>query len=415
MHLATSEAAAQTTTLVVVLVIGGIVAIGVYLWYGWALSRLFPKLGSEASKGWIPFVNDAEIFVLGGAPAWSVALCFIPIVNIYALVMRVKAVSRINAVFGKGDGTTALAILVPPLWATMLAASQPLSVADRIFPTMAGQAAAGGTRVPALVPPPTESGLGLGLGLEATSEAEAATDAEAPVLQAPAIGGLKPISPYLDLPSPSEGRVIRPTAPAPAPTHPTHPTPIVVARPWEPAESPVRLDSAEAAMPFTPSPTPVVTEVPAELTDPPSPPAPVAWLVASDEDPEVDSYDEGAEGETIVVDRRPTTPWHLSIEGLGEFPLTGNHVLLGRKPTSTSEAAALMIPDATRTISKVHARLDMVNDEWVITDLNSTNGVIVIESNGTERLLAVGEAAAVPLSFILGNLAMSISIESPPV
>ena len=63
MHLATPEAAAQTTTLVVVLVIGGIVAIGVYLWYGWALSRLFPKLGSEASKGWIPFVNDAEIVV----------------------------------------------------------------------------------------------------------------------------------------------------------------------------------------------------------------------------------------------------------------------------------------------------------------------------------------------------------------
>jgi len=61
----------------------------------------------------------------------------------------------------------------------------------------------------------------------------------------------------------------------------------------------------------------------------------------------------------------------------------------------------------------VHARLDLVEGEWVITDLNSTNGVIITASDGTERLLAVGEAAVVPFSFTLGRLAMAISFEEP--
>ena len=64
----------------------------------------------------------------------------------------------------------------------------------------------------------------------------------------------------------------------------------------------------------------------------------------------------------------------------------------------------LRIHDTSRTLSKVHARLDLVNDEWIITDLNSTNGVIVVASDGTERLLVVGDAAPVPFSFILGKL-----------
>ena len=124
--------------------------------------------------------------------------------------------------------------------------------------------------------------------------------------------------------------------------------------------------------------------------------------------------DEGVDGETVLVDRVAPTPWRLNVEGMGEFPLTRQHVLLGRKPTGTIDTQALRIPDTTRTVSKVHARLDLVRDEWVITDLNSTNGVIVIASDGTERLLNVGEAAPVPFSFILGKLEMSISFESPP-
>ena len=113
------------------------------------------------------------------------------------------------------------------------------------------------------------------------------------------------------------------------------------------------------------------------------------------------------------MDRPLITPWRLTIEGVGEFPLASEHVLLGRKPSGTTETQALKIHDTTRTVSKMHARLDLVNDEWIITDLNSTNGVIVVAADGTERLLAVGGTAAVPFSFVLGKLAMSISFEDP--
>ena len=42
--------------------------------------------------------------------------------------------------------------------------------------------------------------------------------------------------------------------------------------------------------------------------------------------------DEGVDGETVLVDRVAPTPWRLNVEGMGEFPLTRQHVLLGRKP-----------------------------------------------------------------------------------
>ena len=45
--------------------------------------------------------------------------------NLYALVLRIQATSRINSAFGKGNGMTVLAMVLPPLWATILAGSQP--------------------------------------------------------------------------------------------------------------------------------------------------------------------------------------------------------------------------------------------------------------------------------------------------
>jgi pSer/pThr/pTyr-binding forkhead associated (FHA) protein len=86
-------------------------------------------------------------------------------------------------------------------------------------------------------------------------------------------------------------------------------------------------------------------------------------------------------------------------------------VLLGRKPTSANGTQALAIPDTTRTLSKVHARLDLVDGAWVITDLNSTNGVMIPAADGTERILNPGEAVAVPGTFVLGKVSMAISFE----
>jgi pSer/pThr/pTyr-binding forkhead associated (FHA) protein len=132
----------------------------------------------------------------------------------------------------------------------------------------------------------------------------------------------------------------------------------------------------------------------------------IAIAVAEDDD-DLDDED----GETVVVDRRPWIQWRLSVDGVGEFPLTGESVLLGRKPTSTNGSQALAIPDTTRTLSKVHARLDLVDGAWIITDLNSTNGVVIPAPDGTEQLLSPGEAVAVSGTFILGKVSMSITFE----
>lgn len=137
-------------------------------------------------------------------------------------------------------------------------------------------------------------------------------------------------------------------------------------------------------------------------------PALAANPVESDDDDDDDD-----DGETIVVDRRPKIVWRLKVDGVGEFPLTSEHVLLGRKPTASLGTQALAIPDTTRTLSKVHARLDLVDGEWVITDLNSTNGVITVAADATERLLAAGEAVKVERTFTLGKVTMSIAFEGP--
>jgi hypothetical protein len=92
-----------------------------YLWTGFALSRLFARTGGEPWKAWVPLLNEAEVFARGGKPAYSLVYCFIPVVAIYGLVVRIAAVHRINRRFGRGAGATALGIVLPPVWMSVLA------------------------------------------------------------------------------------------------------------------------------------------------------------------------------------------------------------------------------------------------------------------------------------------------------
>jgi hypothetical protein len=373
MQLATPDPSSPPTSLVVAVVVCGVVYIGMYVWYGWALSRLFPTLGSRAARGWIPVVNDAEIFTLGGVPGRSVALCFIPLVNIYALVLRIRATSRINSAYGRGGGMTALAVVVPPLWATILATSQPLSVAGRFEPTMAQDSAPGGTQIPAPMPRASET--------EPAAEPPSSTPPQEP--ESAGVHLRTPVSPYLG--RPSQRLVPAAVVGVPSPPPPSAPEP-------------------------APEPAETVPHIPRAPWLPRTPPD---QAPAADGGDDAIGDDDEADGETIVVARRANTPWRLRVEGVGEFPLAGDHVLLGRKPPMARGTQAVRIHDTTRTLSKVHARLDLVDGDWVITDLNSTNGVIITASDGTERLLAVGEAATVPFSFTLGRLAMAITFEEP--
>jgi hypothetical protein len=53
----------------------------------------------------------------------------------------------------------------------------------------------------------------------------------------------------------------------------------------------------------------------------------------------------------------------------------------------------------------------LTDGAWTITDLNSTNGVLLVASDGAEELIEPGASAQVRGRFILGKVGMSIRYE----
>lgn len=99
-------------------------ALALHVWYAIGLSRVFDARGAERWRAWVPLVNDAEIFRLGGIDPVRAVLLVIPVVNIYALVLKARAAHRLGTAVGRGAGTTALALLFPPVWAQVLGAPE---------------------------------------------------------------------------------------------------------------------------------------------------------------------------------------------------------------------------------------------------------------------------------------------------
>lgn len=100
--------------------IWSILGIGIYVWYLWALSRLFPYLGLPKAHGWIPVWNQWRLIERGGLPGWMVLLALVPPLGIVVLVVSIIAIHRINTEHDEGAGMTVLGAFIPPLWATLL-------------------------------------------------------------------------------------------------------------------------------------------------------------------------------------------------------------------------------------------------------------------------------------------------------
>ena len=184
-----------------------------------------------------------------------------------------------------------------------------------------------------------------------------------------------------------------PVTPPPAPVIEITAPPVVAA-------PPVVVPPPLAAAPAAPAPVPA----PAPSPHPVEAAPPATPFVSDDEE----------DFETVVVDRTPKIHWKLAVDGGFELALTEAQVLLGRAPTSSAPGIqALAVPDSTRTLSKVHARLDLRDSAWTITDLNATNGVLIVEADGTERLIEPGVPTAASGRFILGQVGMTIRFESP--
>lgn len=70
-------------------------------------------------------------------------------------------------------------------------------------------------------------------------------------------------------------------------------------------------------------------------------------------------------------------------EGL-EWPLSGPRLVVGR-----GREADLVLSEPT--ISRTHAAVERVGEEWFVADLNSTNGTVVNGSRKTRAKLGEGD------------------------
>jgi hypothetical protein len=447
----------------------------VFIWYAWALSLVFQKLGIQGWRAWVPVLNEVELFRLGGQAPWKVLLYFLPVVNLYAVYLHIVSIHRINQRFGRDAGMTVLGVLLAPVWATMLArarVAEPVPLVDRIAPSAPqDEPPAPPISSPAVAAPRAAEPHVVEPHGAASSDILANVEDDAPMPPVPPADPPRPHpgAPYAVRPrsedEPAEVKEpqerVAGTAPAAAsessnPSLPSNPP--LPSNPWSPGTT--------AA-----TPPPVLRPTPVEITAPPLapvkdfalPPDAISALAASmigrdDEEPpagappfitagplaqvlDADEFDEAWEGEgvdgdiaerssaapsfaggnfgddnedgeTVIVDRQPRITWFLHVDGAGEFQLKASRVLLGRKPTSSSPGTqALAIPDSTRTLSKLHARLDLTDGSWVITDLNSTNGVLLVVEDGSEQLIDPGASADVRGRFILGKVGMAIRYE----
>ncbi|WP_210766856.1 FHA domain-containing protein, partial [Cellulomonas citrea] len=195
-------------------------------------------------------------------------------------------------------------------------------------------------------------------------------------------------------------------APLVAPLPPVAP-PVAPVPPVAPPVAPVPPVAAptELAPPTVLAP-PVVSAPPAP--PPPAPPAqPVAAPALTAPPVVVDPDDEDDVEGTVVVSRTPFRPWSLHLDDGRTFEVLGRAVVLGRRPVVTDLGVQLLaVPDPTRTLSKTHARLDLVDDQWHVTDLGSTNGVLLVGADGTERPVDAGVPTPVAGRFVLGSVGM---------
>ncbi|MFB9954865.1 DUF5684 domain-containing protein [Cellulomonas denverensis] len=294
---------------------------GLHCWYAAALGAVFRRLGLPAWRAWVPVWNEVTLLERGGVPGWSVIYLFIPLVNLYGIVLHTTAAHRIGAELGRGTGTTVFGVIAPPVWAGVL----------------------GWSRAP-------DRGAGPVVQYRAVPVGQ-----RAEVASSTAVPTAPSWTPTLDV-APATPP---PMSPAPAPASPPPPRPVIV-----------------PALPAVPAPS---------CPDP-------------DPDPD-DADDEG----TVLAVAPARDPWVLQLDDGRQFPVPPPTAVLGRQP-SVGEFPTVQLADPGRTLSKTHARLDLIDGVWFITDLGSTNGVTVTEPDGAPRRLDPGTRAPVTGRILLGTL-----------
>lgn len=364
-----------------------IVAIVLHVWYARGLSRVFAARGAESWRAWVPLVNEAEVFRLGRIDPVRAVLLIVPFVNIYALVLKATAASRLGAPAGRGAGTTTLALVFPPVWAAILAAPTSERDAESTIVDAPGDApSAEIDRSGPIVSVPGSTDGSASAGTAAGTRRSAAS-VDAPVLT-PTLAG-----PVEVVPPGQVGEAPEPAASAMAPEPGTSLSAAAGDSASAAAASAAAASAADSATAF---------EGVVETTDATAPPAAVESDV-----PTAAPLDESTQ--TARPRSRRRGQWTLGLPDGRRVAVTGRTVVLGRKPAAADDTVQhIVVPDDTRTVSKQHARLDWTVTGWTITDLGSTNGVTLVQDDGRSERVRPDTAALLTTRFRLGDAALEL-------
>lgn len=181
------------------------------------------------------------------------------------------------------------------------------------------------------------------------------------------------------------------------------------------ANDTVRLDELRTNPPTTA--VPVFT---AAIHDPrvpgaPGAPSPLRSRFFSDGAEAEASGSSRVDDDTVVVPRpAAATGWVLETTRGQRLPLTWRSVIVGRHPRLQPMHAAaelLAVDDPDKTVSGTHCLLELGDDGWTVTDLDSTNGVVLL-INGFETAVKRRSRTAVSDEFFLGDLGVRIVREA---
>ncbi|MEW1835791.1 DUF5684 domain-containing protein [Microbacterium sp. NPDC079995] len=439
-----------------------ILGVAVYVWVALALSAAFRKMGEEPWRAWVPFLNIAILLRWGGFSMWLVLLALIPGPGTVAVwVLLILTVHRINPGFGYGGGMTVVGALLFPVWATIVGfgpadwrGARPAHL--RIDPTARPASppyAPFGSLAPdfgAPLPPPPLPGVEPTATDDSASRnapAPAASVAPQPWAPEPAAAGATGEPAATPVASTRAEEQPDPTAPTPtlrstsgwgAPRDAADPSSQV---PFPPHAAPYDVSPPIAAAPGIISSVPGREEAPVTRLRPPAvgaerdekdvfpeltgevsavPGSPAAGAPVSatssvsaqereNREAAAASWDEDLE-RTVVV-RRGHARWELVLPDGSSASLSSDVVILGRNPVADRArpgAQLLAIADPTRTVSKTHARLERRGETWRITDLGSTNGILLPNALGADVEVEQGGEAEVAERFLLGDAALRL-------
>lgn len=179
--------------------------------------------------------------------------------------------------------------------------------------------------------------------------------------------------------------LLAPPPPPPAPEAP----PAVAAIPTEP-EQPTAAQSGDSGM-ITPPPGMITPPpgmlAPAEvIAEVPARPVSDVYFAMSPGVPFVSPPSEDLDATRATVRRRGGSPWRLVLPDGSNVVVDGT-ILIGRDAAASAkwpDAQLLSVNDTTQSVSKTHAVIQSDEQGLWVTDLNSTNGVIVTRPGGSE-------------------------------